>query len=458
MALIAACAAPAGAIPVRPQDIAGVASHPWRLGPDTTPLPFWPLRDPRKREAIFSSVEGMGVHTMRVDLRWYMVEPWIKGVRDWTEFDAIHQSAQAHHVTLLPVVAMPPAWANGGGGAWTYPKNPKDFEDFMTAAMERYPDIPAWEIWNEPNLLGFSQPEVDPAKFVAMLKAAHEAKLRSGANTAVISGGLLAPLVGSNSFFEAMVRLHAFDYVDGFGIHPYSPQAPLTSGSSFLKLPWFHDRLVDIGKPNMGIWITEYGASTSAVATEYGPPMGGSEQAERLRDGFALATRWPWVKNLTWYEFQDLCTDPLDVMCNFGLVHEDMSPKPSSAAMKDVVHGDVPKLRSRISLDREPVPAGTRRSKRRAVSFGGKLFQLGAEDPAGVVKLALAWSPDANGRTRLRRVIGTAAADGRFYVTVSNMRAGWWRAVATYPGTSDYDSDRSEPVKVRVTAPRHRRR
>jgi polysaccharide biosynthesis protein PslG len=443
---------------VRPQDIAAVASHPWRLGPDTTPLPFWPLRDPRKREAIFSAVQAMGVHTMRVDLRWYMVEPWIKGVRDWSEFDSIHQSAQAHNVTLLPIVAMPPAWANGGGGAWTYPKNPKDFEDFMTAAMERYPDIPAWEIWNEPNLLGFSQPAVDPAKFVGMLKAAHDAKLRAGSNATIVSGGLLAPLVGTNSFFEEMVRLHAFDYADGFGIHPYSPQAPLAAGSSFLKVPWFHDRLVDIGKPNVGIWITEYGASTSAVSTEYGPPMGGAEQADRLREAFALATRWPWVKNLTWYEFQDLCTDPLDVMCNFGLVHEDMSQKPSGPAMQDVVHGDVPKLRSRISLSREPVPAGTRRAQRRPVAFGGKLSQLGAEHPAGAVRLALTWSQSENGRTRLRRVVGAGATDGSWFVTVANMRPGFWRAVATYPGTSDYDSAKSDPVKVRVTAPRHTRR
>ncbi|MFL5911075.1 MAG: hypothetical protein ACJ768_10955 [Gaiellaceae bacterium] len=453
--MLAACATPAGAIPVRPQDIAAVASHPWRLGPDTTPLPFWPLRDPRKREAIFSAVQAMGVHTMRVDLRWYMVEPWIKGVRDWTEFDAIHKSAQEHNVALLPVVAMPPAWANGGGGAWTYPKNPKDFEDFMTAAMGRYPDIPAWEIWNEPNLLGFSQPAVDPAKFVDLLKAAHDAKLRAGSNAAIVSGGLLAPLVGVRNFFEAMIRLHAFDYVDGFGIHPYSPQAPDAPRSSFLKLPWFHDQLVALGKPNIGIWITEYGAPTSAVATEYGPPMGPSEQAERLRDAFALATRWPWVKNLTWYEFQDLCTDPLDVMCNFGLVHEDMSPKPSAPTMKDVVHGDVPKLGSRITLDREPVPAGTRRSLRRPVAFGGKLSQLGAEEPAGAIRITLT---TADARTRLRRVITTTAADGRFFVTIPNMRAGMWRAVATYPGTSDYDSAKSDPVKVRVTAPRHRRR
>ena len=104
------------------------------------------------------------------------------------------------------------------------------------------------------------------------------------------------------------------------------------------------------------------------------------------------------------------------------------------------------------------MPPGARSKTRRSAGFGGKLSQLGAEKPAGVVKVTLAWSQSASGRTRLRRVVSTTAGDGSFYVTVPNMRAGWWRAVATYPGTSDYDSAKSDPVKVHVTAPRHTRR
>jgi hypothetical protein len=126
--------------------------------------------------------------------------------------------------------------------------------------------------------------------------------------------------------------------------------------------------------------------------------------------------------------------------------------------MQDVVKGDVPKLSSRITLSREPVPAGARRRNTRSVAFGGKLSQLGADDPAGPVRLTLAWSQSANGRTRLRRVVGTSANGGSFDVTVPGMRGGWWRAVATYPGSSDYDSAKSDPVKVRVSPTRHVRR
>jgi hypothetical protein len=453
VAFFAAPAARADAAAVRTPDIAGVALHPWRMGPDATPIPFWPLRDPKQRERIFSAIQAMGVKHARVDLRWYMVEPWVKGVRDWNEFDAIHSSAQAHGVTLLPMVAMPPAWANGGGGAWRFPRNPKDFEDFLTAAIERYPDIPAWEIWNEPNLPVFSQPAVDPAKFVALLEAAHNAKLRAGSSAQIVSGGLLSSLNGTRDFFEAMVKLHAFDYVDGFGIHPYSPPDPMHPSSAFLQVPWFHDRLEQIGKPGMGIWITEYGASTSAVNTEYGPPMNGAQQADRLRDAFAIASRWPWVKNLTWYEFEDLCSDPLDVMCNFGLVHDDLSPKPSSAAMGDVVRGDVPKLASSVTLR----GAGVRKMRAgRPLSLTGRLGMVAAEQPAGAVTLTLSRAPRAGAAYRRRRAMRLATGDGRFATTLRGLAPGRWRFVATYPGSADYDASRSDPVTV-VVKPRRPR-
>ena len=441
-----------------PAALGGVALHPWRLGPDTTPLPFWPLRDPAKREAIFSAIQAMGIKNARVDLRWYMVEPLIKGVRDWSEFDAIHKSAMAHGVTLLPIVAMPPSWANGGGGAWTFPKRPQDFEDFMTAAIERYPDIPAWEIWNEPNLIAFSQPVVDPAKFVDLLAAAHRAKLRAESGTTIISGGLLSTGSDAKQFFEQMIKLHAFDYVDGFAIHPYGPAAPDALYSPFLGLPYFHDRLVQIGKPNVGIWLTEYGASTSAVYSEYGPPMDGTEQASRLRSAFAIATRWPWVKDLIWYEFQDLCTDPNDVMCNFGVVREDMSPKPAAGALYDVVHGQLPKLQSTITLRGARTPAKrSRNPARRPMYFSGKVQAVGADRPPSPITLTLTWARDARSRPAKRRTIELKADDGRYFTMLNRPKPGYWRAVATVPGTSDYDASKSDPVTVVVKKPRTRR-
>src|SRR4051794_5324199 len=457
LATVLAAAPPAGA-DSRAAALAGVAIHPWRVGPDTTPLPFWPLRNPGTREQVFSAIQAMGVKQARVDLRWERVEPIAKGLRDWSEFDGIHQSAVAHGITLLPMVAMPPHWANSGRGSWSFPNNPKDFEDFLTAAIERYPDIPAWEIWNEPNLPGFSQPAVDAGAFVNLLAAAHRAKERAGSSAAIVSGGLLWFGNATRQFFDQMVQLHAFDYVDGFGIHPYSEGDPDAAGSGFLALPYFHDRLVQIGKPDVGIWVTEYGAPTSTVASEYSVPLSGTGQADRLRNAFAIAARWSWIKNLTWYEFQDLCVNPADFTCNFGLVHEDMSPKPAAGALSGVVRGELPKIDSHIALAGVPSSARLRlrRGTQRALGLGGTLDTVAAEDAVRPVTLTLSWSPKRGGRAAKTRTIGLSARGGRFSTTLRHLRSGYWRAVASYAGSSDYYASTSTPLAFGVKRARGR--
>ena len=59
------------------------------------------------------------------------------------------------------------------------------------------------------------------------------------------------------------------------------------------------------------------------------PALTEQQQADRLRTAFALAARFDWIENLTWYEYRDGCADTVDPECNFGLVHTNLSHKPS---------------------------------------------------------------------------------------------------------------------------------
>ncbi|MFL5884729.1 MAG: hypothetical protein ACJ77M_06625, partial [Thermoleophilaceae bacterium] len=262
----------------------------------------------------------------------------------------------------------------------------------------------------------------------------------------------------TRQFFEQMIQLHAFDYVDGFGIHPYSEGDPDAAGSGFLALPYFHDRLVQIGKPNVDIWVTEYGAPTSTVASEYSVPLTGTGQADRLRNAFAIAARWPWIKNLTWYEFQDLCVNPADFTCNFGLVHEDMSPKPAAGALSDVVRGELPRIDSHIALMGVPSSARLRlrRGAQRALTVAGTLDTVAAEETVRPVTLTLSWSRKSGGRAAKTRTLGLSARDGRFSATLRHLRAGYWRAVAAYAGSSDYYGSTSGPLTFAVKKARRR--
>jgi polysaccharide biosynthesis protein PslG len=139
-ALLFVAAPTAHALPAR--QIAGVAVHPWRM------------EDPRRVEHTFADIAATGAKWVRVDLRWLLIEPDgpspSEGRADWQEMDAIVAAAERHGLELLPVVAYVPEWASPARDWWAYPRA-APFERFFEAALRRYPQIGAWELWNEPN-------------------------------------------------------------------------------------------------------------------------------------------------------------------------------------------------------------------------------------------------------------------------------------------------------------------
>jgi hypothetical protein len=324
------------------RDVAGVVLHPWHL------------ENPEVRERAFAGIAATGVRWARVDLSWNRVErhgpSLASGRADWRSMDAIVHSAHRHGVNLLPVVACTPAWASSEGDSWAYP-DAQPFENFFAAALRRYPQIPAWELWNEPNLGVFAKPRPDPAGFVELLRSARRARESVGSTAKLVAGGL-SPHgeIDILSWVDEVARRGGLDLVDGLGVHPYSVAEPDDPRSWMMRLEDLHDRLAAVGSPDLPLWLTEYGAPSAMTASGYAPPMTEEQQAERLRVAFALAIRWPWVERLIWYEYRDGCAGSANPECNFGLVRADLSPKAAYHALRDVIGGVTMKLRPRLSL------------------------------------------------------------------------------------------------------------
>jgi polysaccharide biosynthesis protein PslG len=418
IALACLFAAPAPAMP--PREIAAVALHPWQMA------------DPVTLERTFAGIAATGTRRARVDLRWCVIAPDGPDRADWSEMDAIVAAARRHGIELLPILGSVPAWAGGGGAYWAYPE-PGAFEDFFAAALRRYPDIAAWEVWNEPNNATFSQPGPDPARFVELLRSARRARDRVGSRAKLIAGGVApAGVYGPVEWVDEVARRSGLSLVDGLGVHPYSAQEPDDPGAWMMRLEALHDHLAALGRPDLPLWLTEYGAPSMPVASGYGPPLTEWQQARRLRLAFALASRWPWVANLTWYEYRDGCSDPANAECNFGLVHHDLTPKPAYAALREVVAGETVRLRPRLVLHTP--------KRRRLVR--GTLLLPGWRSPTTRIVLRI---PGARGRGR-RIVVRVDRGVFSARVVPRGARA---RVVRVrYPGSRRY-----EPVSGLVRLP-----
>jgi polysaccharide biosynthesis protein PslG len=341
-------------------DIAGVAVHPWQLGSNDA------------RERVFSGIAATGARWVRVDMPWAWVEEHGPTIRNghgaWGSIDPIVSSATRHGLKLIPILGFTPKWASDSGELWAYPDS-RPFEDFFSAALRRYPQIPAWELWNEPNFERFSKPWPDPARFVEFLRAARHARDSVGSTAKLISGGI-APggEIDMVSWINQVGLRGGLTYIDGLGVHPYSPADPDDPASSIMQLQAIHEQLAELGRPDLPLYLTEYGAPTTTVANGYAPALTEQQQADRLRTAFALASRFDWIENLTWYEYRDSCTDKLDPECNFGLVHNNLSHKPSWDALRDVIAGTTAKLRPRLLLSTKireaPVPVASAAKRR----------------------------------------------------------------------------------------------
>jgi polysaccharide biosynthesis protein PslG len=323
-------------------EIAGAVVHPWRMA------------SPAILERTFADLEAAGVRWARVDLRWYLVEPHgpsvAAGRGDWSEMDAIVRASDRHGLQLLPIVGYSPAWTTDADEHWEYP-DAAPFETFFAAALRRYPQITAWELWNEPNYGLFAKPHPDPAGFVELLRSAHKVRAQVGSGARLISGGLAPGMeIDIVEWVDEMARLGGLQLIDGLGVHPYSPVAPDEPRAWMMRLERLHERLAYLGRPGLALWLTEYGAPTSAAPSGWGPALTEEEQARRLRVAFALATRLPFVENLTWYEYRDSCPDLAVADCRFGLVRDDLSPRPAYHALRDVTAGARTNLRPRLAL------------------------------------------------------------------------------------------------------------
>jgi hypothetical protein len=184
-----------------------------------------------------------------------------------------------------------------------------------------------------------------------------------------------------------------------------------------------------------------------------------------------LAVGWPWVRQLTWYEFQEECFDAIDPECKFGLLRPDFSEKPAFGALRDVVDGHLPSLGSQTiaSVARvRPQTAKTRRRRGRArrrqrpllaFAVNGSVVTPG-DDPAGEsVSVTLSGTVRAGRRRRPvnRTLSARIGADGRYVLSLGSLEPGSWTVKARFRGTSRYSPSSSPTLFLRVSDVQKRR-
>ncbi|MEM2145043.1 MAG: glycosyl hydrolase [Candidatus Jordarchaeaceae archaeon] len=198
--------------------------------------------------------------------------------------------------------------------------NLTDWERTVRNVVTNAPDVPAWEIWNEPNAPNFKLGYMDgtPEHYFDMLKIAYN--IIKNETEALVVGPATGPTSGWIDWLQRLFALGALDYLDVVSIHLYYDT--VSDNQKFLT----QIKSIVGNKP---IWITEIGKPSAITRNE-------EFQKMYLETNFAPKTGLDADK-LFWYELVDNPSLSDSTEGYFGLVRSDYTFKPSYYAFKSLI-------------------------------------------------------------------------------------------------------------------------
>lgn len=296
------------------------------------------------------TIKSLGAKWIRVDFSWADIQAGGKTSYSWDRYDKVVLESKARNIKVLGILGYTPTWARPASCTSNdkcAPTNPNDFGTFANAAASRYKDtvVQHWEVWNEPNITTFWQPQPNVQAYVNLLKIAYTNIKSANPNATVITGGLSpASSDGTNispiDFVQGLYNNGAKNFFDAVGHHPYcyagtfdcpSSYEAWSAWSQMSQTPTnLRSIMVANGDSNKKIWATEYGAPTKGDQS-----VSEAQQAQMVTQSYDLIASYEWAGPLFFYSSRDAGTNVSDREDWFGLRRFDKSIKPAFTAYKN---------------------------------------------------------------------------------------------------------------------------
>jgi len=298
-------------------DMLGVATHMYQGEGDN-----------ENRNFEFARYDELGGAVMRQHMRWDDLEP---ADDEWHFEEVADQVALAvqHGVRFIPQVGYDVGWAATGEGDSTL--IPEEYAEFTGRVATEYCDvIKEYELWNEPDMSIFWEPEPDPQHYGTMVKQAYTAIKAACPDARVSLGGMASysdvDLFNRWWFLRGLYDAHPdiADYFDAVALHPYTfmvsypPENDMireggssNTESQTLMTQMARDILAEMGKADAPLWYTEVGWTTYGAEEETIARWLARSALIASRDGIEY---WLWY---TFFDSEPEPDEPTDNWSNF---------------------------------------------------------------------------------------------------------------------------------------------
>jgi polysaccharide biosynthesis protein PslG len=284
---------------------------------------------------------------VRIELQWWSVEPCRGCPLRWTELDQSVQAARERGMRVLLILDYAPPWANRHDSTIWFPTEDADWRSIVERTAAHFAGrIDAYEVWNEPNMVGlFSDYALaDPiVRYWQLVRIAHEEIHRACPGCTVVAGGSAAGRP-RGSWTNTPSEWLSYAYTHGYGhdfdavaLHPYTDwDGPSRSDCGSATPTMFGP--TDVWKPCgelarlRTLMVANGDSATRIWATEFGYPVRpGTIDLDEARDNILLAiSMWrmaSYTGPLILYTLHDPCATATDAQCRYGLVDSAWQPK-----------------------------------------------------------------------------------------------------------------------------------
>lgn len=288
-------------------------------------------------------IHEAGLKWVRMDFSRTKIEPDTEGVFEFGQSDWLTGKLRARNISIVGILGYSPDWAASSNAGWkSAPKDVESFARYVYATVKRYQGkVDYWEIWNEPNLASYWEPQDDMAGYLDLLKASYKAARAANPGCHILNGGLSIMNTGD---VERFYEKGAKNYFDIFNVH-------LFVGAT--GVPDIGERLVKTSQDIRGImakygdgqkqlWVTEIGfhgvpedALVKNGILKYKPREG--QQAALLTKAFSAAIKSGKIDKIFWAFFQDTQNHFSDGADYYGLIRGDFTRKPAYDAYKKLI-------------------------------------------------------------------------------------------------------------------------
>ena len=284
----------------------------------------------------------LGAPSGRNDLWWNEIEPE-KGKFVWEKCDLVVETYKKYNLDLLGILCYYSSWEPNVAPA----ANAELLHYFANYAREvvvRYGKyVKYWEVWNEPNVKVFWQPQPNPKDYYIMLKSVYEAIKDVNKDAQVI--GMVTSLCDTD-FIDKVLSCGGDKYVDVISIHPYCEDGVSAADrvAEFNKIFSLRALLGRYNLSNLPIWVTEMGWKSIYSSGYVEGKVSFSEaknmermQAKYISQLYPYALAKGFIERLYYFNLSDWEEKDAFGEGHYGLLHADYTPKPSYLAYRTII-------------------------------------------------------------------------------------------------------------------------